>query len=186
MCDRLINIFHCLHRQDIIQILSAPVLFCCFHKSFRSCTCFLITTHLYMLLIQARFQAWQECIHDFFMDHQRFTCVAHTDPLCLCIENNINCHIKIGTLIHKNMAVACASLDHRYPAVLYHTADQSGSASGNQYIHILVQLHKCLDCFAAGIFDQLYCIFRNIHLCQCCPDDLRDRTVGQERITASP
>ena len=37
-----------------------------------------------------------------------------------------------------------------------------------------------------GIFDQLYCIFRNIHLCQCCPDDLRDRTVGQERITASP
>ena len=37
-----------------------------------------------------------------------------------------------------------------------------------------------------GISTSTYCIFWNIHLCQCCPDDLRNRTVGQERIAASP
>ena len=119
------------------------------------------------------------------MEHQRFTGIAYADSLGFGIENNINGHIKIRALIHENMAVSRTGLDDWNTAVLHYGTDESCTTSGNQHIHILVHFHEFLYGLTAGIFNQLYRIFRNFHIRQRCTDHLRDRTVREKCVTSA-
>ena len=89
------------------------------------------------------------------MYHQRLTGIADTDPLGLGIHQNFYCHIHICVLIYVDVAITGSGLDHGNGAVLHHAADQSRTASGNQYIHIFLHFHKLRGNRAIRIFNQL-------------------------------
>ena len=80
------------------------------------------------------------------MHYDGFTRIADADTLCLCIQNNIHCHGKIGCLIHVDMTVSGSCLNDRNRAVFHDSADQSGTAARNQNIDIAVHLHKLCRC----------------------------------------
>lgn len=112
-----------------------------------------------MFLLKTLCKDRKKFFFDIFMDKQRLACIADTDPLCLGIEDDIDCHIKICALIHINVAVSGTSLDHRDCALVHNGFNKALSASWNQDIHIFVHLHELSRSLSGSICDQLNGIF---------------------------
>ena len=89
------------------------------------------------------------------MDYQGFTGIADADSLGFRIKNYIKSHGRICAFIHIDMTVAGSRFNDRHGGLLYHSADQACAAPGNQYIHVLVQLHKFSRSLMTGICNQL-------------------------------
>ena len=90
------------------------------------------------------------------MKNKGFTRIAYTDPLGFGIDDNRDCFIQIGILIHIDMAVSGSCLDHRNTRTLHNRFDQSRTSARNHYIHILLHTHKLCRHLAVSRFDQLY------------------------------
>ena len=119
------------------------------------------------------------------MHDKRLAGVADADALRFCVENDIDRHRKIGALIHVNVAVSGAGLDHGNRAVVYHRPDQSCSAARDQHIHVFIQLHKCGGRLAVGILNELNCIRRHIAGGKRVTDDLHNGDIRLQCVAAA-
>ena len=119
------------------------------------------------------------------MDKKRLTGVTYTYPLRFGVDNDIHSHRQICGGIDKDMAVACTGFNDRDRAVFHNGADQTGTSSRDQNIHILVQFHECSGSLSGGIFDEKQSI--RVHVCfrQCAADAGYDRLDRMKRITST-
>ena len=89
------------------------------------------------------------------MDEQAFRRIAYARALALGVDENILRHLKVGSRINVNVAVARAGLDDGHGRVHDNRADQSCAAARNQHIEIAVQLHHLRGAVARGVLDQV-------------------------------
>jgi hypothetical protein len=54
--------------------------------------------------------------------------------LCLCIDDDVNCHVFLGKFIYVYMTISCSCLDHWHCRILYNTLNESCTTSWNQNI----------------------------------------------------
>ena len=174
-----------LYGKDIIQIFRTPVFLRRRDDPFRRGHGLLVAADLHLLFVQLLLERGHEPVKDLLMDYQGFAGVAYADPLCLGVEDNGNRHIDIRALVHIDVAVACAGLDHRNPAVFHHAADEPRPAPGDQHVHVLVHLHESLGRLPAGILDELDRVLRDAFHTQRAPDHVHDGLIGVERVAAA-
>ena len=183
--NSLVYRIHHFNGKYVIQIFRSPVFLCGGNSSRHQGKSLLVRTHLHVLFFQALCQHGEELILHGVMYQKRFAGVAHAYSLSFCIYNNIRSHGKVGGLVHIDMAVACACFDHRNGALAYDRMDQSRAASGDQNVHILIQLHK-LRCRLSGcIADQLDRVFCHAVFFQCFADTVHNGLVGINGIASA-
>ena len=119
------------------------------------------------------------------MDHERFRRVAHADPLCFGVDKDLYCHLQVGILVYVDMAVSGPGLYYRDLAVLHHCADESGSASGNQHVHILPHGHELSGRSPVGSGNELHGVRADPAFLKGIAKDLCDRDIGIDRIASA-
>ena len=185
MSNGLIQTGYRLNRQNIIQIFRAPVFFRSRDHIGTGSLSLSVASQFYLFLGQLSSGLRQEFFYDGLMDHQRLTGIADTDTLGLGIIQDLHCHVLVSRGIHINVAVTGTGLDNRYGTLSHHSADQSGTATRDQHIHILIHLHKLGCHLAIGASDQLYSCLRQTTGHQCFLQHSYDGFIGMKSITAT-
>ena len=83
------------------------------------------------------------------------------------------------------MAVAGSCLNHRNGTVLPHGTDQSGAASWDQHIQIVIQPHKLSGHFPVSTFNQLHRILWKSGAFQPLPNLYHNGLVGFQGIAST-
>ena len=127
----------------------------------------------------------QKFLRNVLVDEQAFRRIAYARALALGVDENILRHLKVGSRINVNVAVARAGLDDGHGRVHDNRADQSCAAARNQHIEIAVQLHHLGCGVAAGVLHQIDGVLRQTLGCQRCAHQLCQAHGGLECLLAA-
>ena len=105
---------------------------------------------------------------------KRFTCVADSHPLCLCIFDNICRHTDICRLIHIHMTVSRSCFNNRNRTVCHNICDQTCASSRDKHIDQTVHLHHFIHNFPACILNKKNKILTKFFFAQSCFDHAHD------------
>ena len=76
------------------------------------------------------------------MDDERFGGVAHTRTLHLRVEHDVERAAQVGRRVHVHVTVTVPVDDDRNGGVLTDAGEQLRSASGDQTVDVVVELHQ--------------------------------------------
>ena len=88
------------------------------------------------------------------MYQQSFNSVAHRGAGALGVDRHLYSHVKIGTLVHVEMAVPCSRLNDGHARVLHHGADEALAAAGHQHVHVAAHIHEGIRACTVGLGDK--------------------------------
>ena len=185
MCNCLFYGRNNLHRNDCIQVLCAPVFFCCRHNLRYNLASTLIPPDFYAFFTKRFINNRNGLFCDFFMNHKWFTCIAYAETLCLCIYNNRDCHVKVCSLVHKNVTVSSSCLNDRNCTVLHYICNESCPASRNQNINVFIQFHHLIYDRSVCIFNKKDCVLRKITFFQTVLNHFCHSKIGMDCIRTS-
>ena len=138
-----------------------------------------------MLFLETFCKNRKKCFFDTGIYKEGFTCIAHAYSLCLCIHDNIHCHVQICTLVYINMTISRSCLNDRNRTLVDNRFDQSLTASWDKYIYILVHLHEFGCCLSGCILDQLDRVLCHTICLQCFTNTFYDCFIRMNRVTAA-
>ena len=136
--DGLALVRHDFHAHLERQILAAPVLLSCGNKvitlgkiGIGACGARgIVTVNQYTVVVQHGHDRRQKRICHGAIDQQRLGGIAHAYALGLGINDNVERLIKVGGLMHVDVAVARARLDHRHKRLAHAALDQPAPPRG--------------------------------------------------------
>ena len=138
-----------------------------------------------MFFLQACSKNRKQFILYFSVNQKGLTGVAYTYPLGFGVDDDIDSHRQVCGSIHKGMAVAGTGFDDRDRTVFHNGTNQSGTASRNQDIHILIQFHECGSGLSGGIFDEKQSVRIDAGICKSLADAGYDCLNGMKRIASA-
>ena len=174
MTDRFINRIHCLDRNNRIEIFRSPIIL---RSRFDLRTYFtnsFISTDLDPVFTQLFNDRQQRLFQHTAVNYKRFTCVADSHPLCLCIFDNICRHTDICRLIHIHMTVSRSCFNNRNRTVCHNICDQTCASSRDKHIDQTVHLHHFIHNFPACILNKKNKILTKFFFAQSCFDHAHD------------
>lgn len=119
------------------------------------------------------------------MDNQRLRSIAYARTLRFRIDDDIDRHLQIGTVVHINMAITDPGFNDGDFRFLFHRLNQARAAARNQHINIINRLHQFLGSGMTGIFNQLHHIGIHSRFYQSLPDDGNQCGIGINGIAAA-
>ena len=172
MRDRLVGAVHNAQRQDIVQKFRIKVVFAgrrCVNDGASACVAAQFHGNLARFaprVNQARLDHGQEFVCHVTVHKAYLACVANRGTAGFCVVQNMQCHVKVSTLIHVYMADARTRLNAGHGGVFNAGADQPRTASGNQHIHVAVCLHQVGRALARGVLNQVDKILAKPRICK--------------------
>ena len=127
-----------------------------------------------------------ECLrYDTAVNDKGLTGIAHAQPLCLGIFNDLRRHADICGCVYIYVTVACSRLDHGNRAVLDYICDKSRAAPWDENIDAAVHFHHLTCNFAARIFHKKDQILTELFLAKRTFDRAHDGLIGMDRVAPS-
>ena len=120
----------------------------------------------------------QELCGNRLVHQQRLGRVAHAHALGLGVHHDGACHVEIGGLVHVDMAVARARLDHRHQALAHAARDEAGAPARYEYVDDAAQAHKCARGRTVAGLDDAYGRTREARCLDGVCQHVRDRHAG--------
>ena len=137
------------------QVLRCPVLRCGRDYSFGSCRHVDVTVHGHAGCVESRHQVGNEPVSGTTVHQHRLHSVTDARPLCLGVDDDIQCPIGARALIENDVNESGSGLDDRHGRFGNNRLDELGTAPRHEHIDQATSLHHGPCAVAAEVIHGL-------------------------------